>query len=165
MVLCAPSMAHVSYLVYYKFWGEGSEGVKLLKLSLGIAFISIFILCVLLYNNIRTNNERLRALESKVDTQLVYHIGLAQSSFGVNFSEQTNLNERNYLYEKCIAEVAMVAALSEISSIEDRNDLIDVAFGGLYKDMLNTKFRDKVMKDQKRIYDILTKIMLNPDDE
>jgi hypothetical protein len=139
--------------------------MKLLKISLGIAVIVILILSLLLYNNIKTNNENILGVKNGINDRLIYHISEAHSGFGVDFLGQKDLNMRNSFYENCIAEVAAVFSLSEVSSIEDKNDLLDIAFGGLYKAMIDERFRVKIMGDQKKIYEILTQIMLNPYEE
>lgn len=140
--------------------------MKFSKVFPSILIIVICALTFLLFYVIKTDKELLLAQEAasndKINMQLISHIGLAQSSFGVDFLAQTDIDFRNNLFEHSIADVAMVFALSEVSSIEDSNDLIDVAFGGLYKAMLDPKYKMQIMKDQKKIYEMLTNIAMDP---
>jgi hypothetical protein len=70
--------------------------------------------------------------------------------------------ENNTGYEKCIASVATAAGVSNLSSYEKKNDLIDIGLYHFYIAMLKPDNKEKVKKDAEKIRGIFSKLNINP---
>jgi hypothetical protein len=136
--------------------------MKGLKILLVFCIIAIFINVFISYYSYKQVEYRETQIKKQIDMNFLNHLGIAQSSFGINFLEQKNQTESNYYFYKCMSEVAAATALSSVSSYKEHNDLLDTSLNELYRAMQNSS--EKVKMNQSAIYDMLTKIMLNPND-
>ncbi|HOV28372.1 MAG TPA: hypothetical protein PK566_18705 [Pseudobacteroides sp.] len=135
------------------------NGIKL-KLLLVFSIIVTFISVAISGYFYKQAGFREAQIKKQIDINFLNKLGMAQSSFGVDFLKQKNPTESNYFFYKCMSDVASAAASSALSSYEEHNDLLGTSLSELNKAMQNSP--EKVKNSQQVIYDMLTKIMLNP---
>ncbi|MFX3634690.1 MAG: hypothetical protein ACE3L7_12705 [Candidatus Pristimantibacillus sp.] len=106
------------------------------------------------------NTSALNYLQTNVNHAFKGHLGLITTAcFSVNL-EGGNSGE----YDKCIASVATAAGLSNLSSYEEENDLIDVVLQNFYGAMLVPENKAKLIQDSEKIRGLFVRLLMNPSD-
>lgn len=135
----------------------GGKQLKNNKITIIILCISLVINVSLIFINV-SKTKKISTMQNDIDKTLKYCLSSAYSDFSIDFRKDDSF------YKRAFANINAAALLSELSTYEKKNDLLDVSLDNLYHLMLNASYKDIIDDNQKNFHDYLLKIQLNPGD-
>lgn len=135
----------------------GGIQLKKNKITIIILCISLVINVSLIFINV-SKTKKISTMQNDIDKTLKYCLSSAYSDFSIDFRKDDSF------YKRAFANINAAALLSELSTYEKKNGLLDISLDNLYHLMLNASYKDIIDDNQKNFHDYLLKIQLNPGD-